>query len=200
MAEKAKKPEKPAKAGKAAEKAAPETPAKRANHIRRKEAREAEKLAARGKRFEATHRWARIAPEKVRWVARQIQGVPINRALEIIKFSKKRGGYLLGKVLKSALANAEYQISDQKLDLDLDSLHVVSAHAEEGPSMKRWMTRARGMAYPILRRFCHIYVTLAPAAGGDEGGAGAGTETAVGETKAKAKKKKAARAATAGAK
>ncbi len=139
-----------------------------ANHTRRKEEKKAAREALRGKKFEATHRWARIGAEKVRLVARQIQGLPINRALEYLKFTKKRGGYLLGKVVKSALANAEYQISDQKLELDLDSLHVADVHAEEGPTMKRWMTRARGMAYPILRRMCHIYVTLAPAGEGEE--------------------------------
>lgn len=177
---------------------------KRANHIRRKEVRAADKAAKRGKIFEAQHHFARIGAEKVRLVADQIRGLPINRALEIIKFTKKRGGYLLGKVVKSALANAEYQISDQKLDVDLDALYVTDVHANEGPTMKRWMTRARGMAYPILRRFCHISVTLGPGSGGGEDeSAGSARETATsgaaGAAK-KSKKKKAARAAAAGAK
>ena len=139
-----------------------------ANHNDRKEAKRAAKEALRGKQFEAHHRFARIGAEKVRLVCDQIRGMPINRALEVIKFTKKRGGYLLGKVVKSALANAEYQISEQKLELDVDSLYIVDTHAEEGPTMKRWMTRARGMAYPILRRMCHISATLAPKAGGEE--------------------------------
>jgi large subunit ribosomal protein L22 len=172
---------------------------KKANHLRRKEAKKAEKDAKRGTQFGAEHRFARIGAEKVRAVADQIRGLPINRALEVIKFTKKRGGYLLGKVMKSALANAEYQISDQKLDLDLDSLYVADVQAGEGPTMKRWMTRARGMAFPILRRFCHIWVTLAPrpsGRGGEEGGAG---EAAEGSAAGKAAKKTKKKAAMAGA-
>jgi len=171
-----------------------------ANHTRRKEAHKAAKDAARGTRFEAHHRWARIGAEKVRLVGDQIRGMPINRALEVLKFTKKRGGYLLGKVVKSALANAEYQISDQKLELDIDTLYVADVHADEGPTMKRWMTRARGMAYPILRRFCHISATLAPRpSGGDGGDAGAETR-AVSDAKAAKKTTKKAAKAAAGAK
>jgi large subunit ribosomal protein L22 len=171
-----------------------------ANHTRRKEAHQAAKEAKRGKEFAASHRWARIGAEKVRLVADQIRDLPINKALNILKFTKKRGGYLLGKVVKTALANAEYQISELKLDLDIDSLYVADVHVDEGPTMKRWMTRSRGMAYPILRRFCHINATLAPGKG--KGGAeeAAPAETAKGAAEKPAKKKKAAKAATAGAK
>jgi large subunit ribosomal protein L22 len=172
-----------------------------ANHTRRKDARREAAEAKRGREFEATHRWARIGAEKVRLVADQVRGLPINRALEVLKFTKKRGGYLLGKVVKSALANAEYQISEQKLDLDLDSLYVADVRADEGPTMKRWMTRARGMAYPILRRFCHIHATLAPKAGGEGGEAGAEVKAASkGAAGAKKSSKKKAAAAAAGAK
>jgi large subunit ribosomal protein L22 len=167
-----------------------------ANHNKRKEAHEAERAARKGKEFEAHHHFARIAGEKVRKVADQIRGLPINRALEVLKFTKKRGGYLLGKVVKSALANAEYQISEQKLDLDIDSLVVADVQAEDGPTMKRWMTRARGMAYPILRRMCHINATLKP---GKKGGEDAGAETAATLEGSAKKSKKKAKAATAAA-
>jgi large subunit ribosomal protein L22 len=153
------------------------------NHTRRKEAKKADKEARRASEFSAEHRFARIGAEKVRLVADQIRGMPINRALEVIKFTKKRGGYLLGKVVKSALANAEYRITEQKLDVDLDALFVADVHVGEGPTMKRWMTRARGMAFPILRRFCHISATLSPT------GAGAGEEAGKAPAKAESKPK-----------
>src|SRR4051812_44675140 len=113
-----------------------------ANHITRKEAHEAAREARKGKLFPAQHRFARICAEKVRMVGDQIRGMPINHALELLRFSKKRGGYLLNKVVKSALANAENQISENKLDVDIDSLYVADIHVDEGPSMKRWMTRS----------------------------------------------------------
>jgi large subunit ribosomal protein L22 len=136
----------------------------------------------------------------VRKVGDQIRGMPINRALEVLKFTKKRGGYLLGKVVKSALANAEYQISDLKLDLDIDSLYVAEVQVGDGPSMKRWMTRSRGMAYPILRRFCHISATLAPAKKGAEGDGKGSLASEAGASGAAKKGKKKAGTAAAGAK
>jgi large subunit ribosomal protein L22 len=173
-----------------------------ANHIKRREAHKAARKERMSKLFLAEHRFARICPEKVRMVADQVRGMPINSALEVLKFTKKRGGYLLGKVVKSALANAEYQISEQKLDVEIDSLFVADVHVDEGPSMKRWMTRSRGMAYPILRRFCHISATLAASEKGAEGEAKGGERAAeksggAGEASAakKGSKKKAAAAA-----
>ena len=174
-----------------------------ANHNTRKEATEAAKEARKGKLFPAKHQFARICAEKVRMVGDQIRGMPINNALEVLRFTKKRGGYLLGKVVKSALANAENQISEHKLDVDIDSLYVAEIQIDEGPSMKRWMTRSRGMAFPILRRFCHISAILAPAAKGAEGGKGgsaAASKGAAGEAKAAKKTTKKAKLAAAGAK
>ncbi len=152
-----------------------------ANHNTRKEERKARAEARRAELFESTHRWARMCGTKVRLVADQIRGLPINRALEVLKFSKKRGAYLLNKVVRSALANAEYQISDKKLDLDVDALFVKDAHVDEGPQLKRWMTRARGMAYPILRKTCHIHVGLSPSK--EEGEADAGERPAAAKAK-----------------
>ena len=133
-----------------------------AKHSERKARRDEERQALRGSRFRAAHRFARQSATKVRLVADQIRGLPINRALDALKYSKKRGARLLDKVVRSALANAEYAISEQKLDFSTDDLWVTEVEASEGPALKRWMTRARGMAYPILKKTCHIYVTLAP--------------------------------------
>jgi large subunit ribosomal protein L22 len=158
-----------------------------ANHNERKARHKAENDARRASEFSAHYRFARMAGTKVRLVADQVRGLPINRALETLKFSKKRGAAMLNKVMKSALANAEYQISEQKLDMEVDNLYVADVQADEGPTLKRWMTRSRGMAYPILRRMCHIHVTLrpAPGAGGDEEGKAAATVAAGAKKKGK---------------
>ncbi|MFC1705490.1 50S ribosomal protein L22 [Planctomycetota bacterium] len=147
-----------------------------AKHTRRKEERGAAREARAGRFFEAHHRWARMSASKVRLDADSVRGLPINDALQQLQFSNRRGAFLLNKVVRSALANAEYQISEDKLDLDVDKLYVANVSVGEGPYLKRWMTRARGMAYPILKHTCHISVTLAPqpAAEGDEGAADAG--------------------------
>jgi len=165
-----------------------------ANHNIRKERHEAEKAARRKSEFDASHRFARMAGTKVRLVADQIRGLNVNKALETLKYSKKRGAAYLLKVVKSALSNAEYRISEDKLDLDLDNLHVADVQIDEGPTMKRWMTRSRGMAYPILKRFCHIHLTLKAKAGESGEGGEAGKAAAEAGTGAKTKKGKKAMA------
>ncbi len=131
-----------------------------ANHKRRKEAREAAKSANAVECFRAQHRWARMSATKVRLVADQVRGLAINAALEQLQFSNRRASYLMNKVVRSALANAEYQISERGLDLDVDKLYIAEVEVGEGPTLKRWMTRARGVAYPIHKRSCHITVGL----------------------------------------
>lgn len=133
-----------------------------ANHTRRIERLRERQQELSTRRFEAHHRWARMSSHKVRLVADQVRGLPINRALEQLQFSNRRASALLDKVVRSALANAEYQVSERKLDLDVDKLYVADVQIGEGPYLKRWMTRARGMAYPILKHSCHISVALEP--------------------------------------
>ncbi len=173
-----------------------------AKHTERKERRRAEREARRGQEFRAAHRFARMSASKVRLVADQVRGLPVSKALEALQFSKKRGGALLLKVVKSALANAEYQISEQKLDLDVDDLVLSDVRADQGPMLKRWMTRARGMAYPILRKYCHISVKLEPRGGRGGGGKEGGEARAAGaegSEKAGAAEKRAEKQALAGA-
>ena len=135
-----------------------------ANHTKRIERRRADNAERRQSKFDAHHRWARMAASKVKLVADQVRGLPINQALEQLQFSTKRAARMIGKVVRSALANAEYQISERKLDLDVDKLFVSEVRVGVAPSMKRYMTRSRGMAYQILKHSCHIGVTLAPGA------------------------------------
>ena len=72
-------------------------------------------------------------------------------------------------MLRSAVANAE---SRPDLHWNGDDLFIVTAYADEGPTLKRFRPRARGRASAILKRTCHITLELAHDAGGDRGGRG----------------------------
>ena len=87
----------------------------------------------------ATHRFARISPLKARDVARELKGLPASEALDMVKFTPKKAAYLVGKVLKSAIANAE-----NNHDLAAETLIVKSATISEGPTSRRFNPRAGG--------------------------------------------------------
>lgn len=108
----------------------------------------------------ATYRYARISPLKARDVAREVTGLPVSAALDVLNFTPKKAAFLIGKTLKSAIANAE-----NNHDLSADDLIVKSAMVGEGPVFKRWKPRARGGAAPIRKRTSHIFVILTDEAG-----------------------------------
>lgn len=101
------------------------------------------------------YRYARISAFKVREVTREIQGLPVSAALDLLAFTPKKAAFLINKTLKSAIANAE-----NNANLKPDTLVVKEAVAGEGPTIKRIMARARGSASPILKRTSHIRITL----------------------------------------
>ncbi|MCG7877430.1 MAG: 50S ribosomal protein L22 [Candidatus Thiodiazotropha taylori] len=101
-------------------------------------------------------RHARISAQKGRLIADQIRGLPVEQALDILSFSKKRGAGLVKKVLESAIANAEHNDG-----ADIDELKVAAVSVDEGPTMKRIRARAKGRATRILKRTSHINVTVA---------------------------------------
>jgi len=103
----------------------------------------------------STYRYARISPFKVREVTREIQGLPVARALDVLAFTPKKAAFLIGKTLKSAVANAE-----NNANLKVDGLVVKEAVVGEGPSFKRIMARARGSASGIIKRTSHIRIVL----------------------------------------
>lgn len=103
----------------------------------------------------AKHRFARISPQKCRLVADQIRGLPVDKALNILTFSTKKGAHLVKKVLESAIANAEHNDG-----ADIDELRVTEIRVDQGPSMKRMMPRAKGRGAPILKRTSHITITV----------------------------------------
>jgi large subunit ribosomal protein L22 len=101
------------------------------------------------------YKYARISPFKVREVTREIQGLPVSAALDLLAFTPKKASFLIGKTLKSAIANAE-----NNANLKPDSLVVKEAIVGEGPTMKRMIARARGSGSRILKRTSHIRIVL----------------------------------------
>ncbi|MFZ9690779.1 MAG: 50S ribosomal protein L22 [Phycisphaerales bacterium] len=104
--------------------------------------------------YVASHRFARIAPRKARLVADQIRGHAVDRALATLELSKRRGGWFLQTVLKSAIANAEEKSAD------IARLVVAEVRVDEGPTIKRFQPKDRGRAHPIRKRTSHIHVAV----------------------------------------
>jgi large subunit ribosomal protein L22 len=103
----------------------------------------------------AVLRHARIAPNKVREVLDLVRGRPVHEAEDILRFSERDAAFTVGKVLRSAVANA--QNNDE---LEPEELYVSACFADEGTTIKRWRPRARGRATRIRKRTCHITVIV----------------------------------------
>jgi large subunit ribosomal protein L22 len=100
-------------------------------------------------------RGTRLSAQKGRLVADQIRGLPVDRALNILAFSPKKGATLIKKVLESAIANAEHNEG-----ADIDTLKVKTIYVDKGPSLKRFTARAKGRGNRIEKQTCHITVTV----------------------------------------
>src|SRR5271155_4601866 len=111
----------------------------------------------------AEHRYAKISAFKVREVTREIQGLPAEQALEIVRLIPKKAARLIGKVLASAIANAENNNNKENKTLRAENLIIKQAVAGEGPTLKRMHTRARGGGARINKRTAHIRITLSEA-------------------------------------
>jgi len=109
----------------------------------------------RDKRPTAHHKYARISDRKARIVLEQIKGKNVTTALAILRYSPRFGSDLIEKVLKSAIANAEHNLSMNTTDL-----FVEEVSANRGPIWKRMMPRARGSADRILKKTSHITIIL----------------------------------------
>jgi large subunit ribosomal protein L22 len=103
----------------------------------------------------AKHTFARTSPQKARLVADQIRGKGVEEALAILQYSPKKAGALMKKVLDSAIANAEHNEG-----ADIDELYVAKVYVNEGPTMKRIKTRAKGRADRVFKRSSHITVVV----------------------------------------
>ena len=103
----------------------------------------------------STYKYARISPKKARDVARAIQGMPVSDALDALAYTPRKAAQLVGKTLKSAVANAE-----NNHELIADDLTVKEATVGDGPTFKRFKPRARGSASAIRKRTSHLYIVL----------------------------------------
>ncbi|MDQ6634561.1 MAG: 50S ribosomal protein L22 [Gemmatimonadota bacterium] len=109
----------------------------------------------------AIQRTARQSPYKMRLVIDEIRGKNVNDALAYLMFSKKHAAKQIEKVLKSAVANAEYKARESGESLDADRLYVKHAVINEGPKLKRFMPAAMGRATPIIKRTSHVEIVVA---------------------------------------
>lgn len=100
-------------------------------------------------------KFSRLSAQKCRLVCDQIRGLPIDRALDILKFSTKKAAAVIKKLLDSAIANAEHNNG-----ADIDELKVSQIYADQGPSYKRMQARAKGRGTTILKQTCHVTVIL----------------------------------------
>lgn len=105
----------------------------------------------------ASHRFAPIAPRKVRLVAELIRGRTVQDALDVLKFANKRAAVILDKVLRSAIANADEQ------EADVERLYICDARVDEGgvrQNTRRWRPKDRGRAVSWTRLASHIHVSV----------------------------------------
>ncbi len=103
----------------------------------------------------AIYRFARISAFKTREVTREIQGLPVQQALDLLAFTPKKAAGLVAKTLKSAVANAENNHQAR-----VDSLVIREAVVGEGPTLHRFQPKARGSAGPIRKRTSHIRIIV----------------------------------------
>lgn len=100
-------------------------------------------------------RGARLSAQKGRLVADQIRGLSVDKALNILAFSPKKGAEIIRKLLESAIANAEHNDG-----ADIDELKVSTIFIDRGTSMKRTSARAKGRGNRIVKPTCHILLTV----------------------------------------
>ena len=106
-------------------------------------------------RVSATAKRLRISPRKARLVADLVRGKAVGPASDILAFEARKGAGLVRKALLSAVANAENQ------NADIDELRIAEIYVNQGIAMNRIKPRAKGRADRILKRTCHVTVTVA---------------------------------------
>jgi large subunit ribosomal protein L22 len=102
-------------------------------------------------------RYARLSAQKARLVADMVRGLSVEKAIDELAFSTKKGAVIIKKLLESAIANAE-----NNEGLDVDELALNTIYVDEAPSFTRFKSRAKGRANHIVKRNCHITVVVAP--------------------------------------
>ena len=105
--------------------------------------------------YRAIHRDARMSQRKVKLIVDLIRGRDVDEARLALRFSRKRAAYLVDRVLKSAIHNA-----DQTGDVDVDRLYICGATVDRASAYRRWRPGAHGRTKPYQRRNCHIRVVV----------------------------------------
>ncbi len=118
-------------------------------------------MAVTTREAKATQRSTRQSPYKMRLVIDEIRGKSVNEALAYLAFSKKHAAKQIEKVLRSAVANAEFAAREANAALDVDELYVKHAVVNEGPKLKRFTPAAMGRATPIQKRTSHVEIVVA---------------------------------------
>jgi len=111
--------------------------------------------------FRAAARYMRVSPQKARLVLDLIRGLKVEDARNTLRFTKKRVAATVGKLLQSAIDNANFLSTEKGIDVDLDQLYVKSAVANDGPRMKRIRPAPMGRAFRYVRRIAHLEIVLA---------------------------------------
>jgi large subunit ribosomal protein L22 len=111
--------------------------------------------------FRAEARFMRVSPQKARLVLDLIKGRRVEEARNTLLYTKKRAAATVGKLLQSAIDNANFLSTEKGLDVDLDNLYVKQAVANDGPRMKRIRPAPMGRAYRYVRRIAHLEIVLA---------------------------------------
>ncbi len=107
----------------------------------------------------ATARYLRTTARKARLVANEVKGKNVGDALSLLEYSiKKNVSKDISKLIKSAVANI--QSANQDVNLDADELTIKEIYVDEGPVQKRFRARAQGRAGRILKKMCHISITV----------------------------------------
>jgi large subunit ribosomal protein L22 len=149
--------------------------------------------------FRAEIRFLRVSPQKARLVLDLIKGQQVEDARNTLLFTKKRVASHVGKLLQSALDNANFLATEKGLDVEIDNLYVKRAVANDGPRMKRIRPAPQGRAYRYQRRISHIELVLAERGKNGEAVAQV-VDAEAAPTPAKAKRRAPAKKAAAGKK
>ncbi len=139
--------------------------------------------------FRAQARFMRVSPQKARLVLELIKGKRVEDALNTLLFTKKRVAATVEKLLRSALENANYLSGEKGIDVDVDSLYVKRAVANDGPRLKRIRPAPMGRAFRYVRRIAHIELVLAERGQGREELVTTAGEELAGRAKVPAKSK-----------
>jgi large subunit ribosomal protein L22 len=124
----------------------------------------------------AVEKYIRMSPRKVRLVVDLVKAKPVEEAVDILTFTRRRAAEVVRKAIESAVSNAlenfkEYKISEEEL-------YIKEIYVTEGPTLKRWKPRARGRADRVMKRTAHVFVVVSDFGSGEEKRPGKGKESA----------------------